>query len=215
MAVAAFANIRSMVRRETTDTRGTRWTDDELDKYINIAQETYVRRTGALVSTYDVYSDGITNIFEAPSDFIRPREFIVNNELKTTIPITDWKKLDEAYTPKFLSDTNSFGGPYNICFNFESWNKFTFYPVQDVAQGTLIGTLKYVRKPVIDTLEVNNDETIANFTLYRIYLKERNSRYLKKALKYKLKFGNMYQKMKSRSSGSIKQKAAYRSGRFF
>lgn len=208
MAVAAFATIREMIRRDTLDDPGTRWTDDELDSYINTAQEVYARRTGFLTSEFDVYHNGIDFIYQTPADYIRANEFIVNNDNRTNLDIVDWKILAADFSPKFISSQTD--EILYACFNYEGWNRFRFYPNTTQPAGTLLGTLKYSRLPVRDTLEIKNIETIADYALFLVYLKERNARYLRKAQEYKRKFERAFQKYKARSTGTLTNKAGFR-----
>tara|TARA_R110002074_G_scaffold151695_2_gene305513 strand:+ start:3201 stop:3848 length:648 start_codon:yes stop_codon:yes gene_type:complete len=211
-AIAGFKAIRDKVRQETLDVAGTRWTDEELDTYINIAQESYARRTKSLTGSVDVYFDGLNDIFQVPTNYIRATKFQLP-DTKEEIPLTSWKVLSSKFTPKFLNDTNS--DIYYCCFDYESWNRFRFYPNPSVDAGTLLGTLSYARKPVKDVIEIRNQEALVAYVLFRSYLKERNAKFLKKASEYRTEFERHLPKSKSRSTKTMSRQSGARSGRFF
>jgi len=213
MAVAAFQVVRDMIRRELLDSIGSRWTDDELDVYINIAQEVYARRTKVLKGEINIFHNGIDFIYQTPADYLEATSFVLDDSVKTNIPITSWKFIAERHSPKWLTDQSD--QPKYIVFDYEVWNRFRLYPNTNKVADTLLGTLKYSRLPAADTLEINNLQTIMYYALFRAYLKERGGRYLFKAQKYKRLFESEFQKYKSRSTGTLKSKAAYRKVRTF
>ena len=209
--VAAFQSIRDKVRDETLDKAGTRWTDKELDTYINQAQLAYARRTHCLTGKVEVYFDGLNTIFQTPDNYIKATSF-VNPDL-IPIPLIEWKILAAKYSPRFLDDTST--QFLYCCFDYESWNRFRFYPNPEVTAGTKLGLLTYARKPKKDVLEISNEDALVNYSLFKSYLKERNAKYLKKAVAYRAKYTALVPKSKSRSTRTVTQQSRKRKARFF
>ena len=184
MAVKAFQTIRDRVRRVTRDYAGTRWSDTELDGYINNAQAAYCYRTRTLEVSYEVTYEG-TDIFILPKDYIEALRFELPEDGKT-LPIISWKILAEKYGATFLEHRNS--EVYHLYFDYESWNRFRFYPNPDMELGTVMGTLHYYRYPEQDVIEIEDIEALVYYALFCCYLKESDQGQRAKAIKYYKEF---------------------------
>ena len=159
-----FYGIRERLRTKLKDANKIRWSDAELEKYINEGQEEYAERAYCLIGTADII--GVSNgVYSVPADFLAFIKFTYDGR---DIPCVTWDSLLDWYSNDFLTTTDS--SVSYICFDLHSWNQFRIYPNQ--ADGASSGTLYYARKPVANTLEVSNWQAVYQYALAQCYLRD-------------------------------------------
>ena len=180
MPVEAFRSIRDRVREVTRDYAGARWSDDELDTYINYGQSVFCRRTRTLEKSLDIYYQNAP-LFGLQNDYIDAIRFELAGSGRC-LCFVSWTILAEQYGPQFLSHKGS--DLYYLYFDYDNWRQFRFYPNPDVPEGAFLGTLHYYRLPMKDVLEVDDVDALVQYVLFSCYIKESDKGMKAKAARY-------------------------------
>lgn len=141
MAVAAFSEIRTNVRRSLADTGGDLYTDDQLDSLINDAQRDYAEQTLCLRGESVITARENIETYDFPADFLRFTR--MESEAGVEILAKHWQWVLENYGENFRSTT---GDPECIYSDLDNPRQFRFYPrpASDVRETAVTGTLQYM-----------------------------------------------------------------------
>ena len=200
MAVFDFESIRKEIRLENGDIDGIRWSDDELDIYINEAQREYAYKTLAFSKEIPFTLEAYTDLLPVPSDYIMAEKVVVKNR---EMPVYDKGRAIDDYNVDFMRRSDRVRA---VSFSFDSWNLVRFIPTP---QESLAGVLFYKRLPVKDKLEVTNTDILMLYSLFQCYLRESD---IEKASHYLGLFEKMLVKDER---GSVKRGKNKRRGVFF
>lgn len=159
--VIKLEDIRASARSELADSGGKRWSDADLNRWINQGRREAARR--ALI--FEAYSNAITTVggtqeYSLPSDFIAPKYITWDGWPLTRIGVKDGK-------PKTPSQGTSSG--------FYIWaGKIGLYPIPGSAASLEIW---YYQVPSTDLVDGNSiDLTVEDEDLYVLFAVARAKR---------------------------------------
>ena len=175
--------IRAVCRRELLDPSGTWWTDNELNSYIETAQDIIQTEHELVYGTSSTtISTNTVHVSDLASDMLRFDRLFWNNQRLTPRSVYEMDALDRDWR------LNTNAGPGVAVILDE--DTFQLWPPPD--SGVL-----YMEYPVITTFATDTSTmqlpawtryALPEYVSYRAYLKDGPNNNLNKAARYKARF---------------------------
>jgi hypothetical protein len=125
--MATFAEVKAEIRTMLQDPNGTKWSDDDIEYWINEAQLEYVRISGALKATMEIVPDLATQTYIYPENFL---EFVYGwNYDDINILASSYNELQDLYGDAFYDEV---GKPLFIYDDDADDSTYKLYPSPDI-----------------------------------------------------------------------------------
>jgi len=195
-----YADVIAKVREQITDPEGNRWSDAEITDYIDLGQRRISIASLSLSGSLDYTGDSTLDFYALPDDFLEFTAFVLPND--KNLDLLSAETLDKYYTAKFLTDQTA-QAPIAACLDFGSWNELRFYPNPET--GVAIGTLEYKRLAASGSIEIEELDALADFALFRMYIKQHDENSVKKAGEFLKKFEQRERKLRTHKKSTFRR----------
>lgn len=155
MSPSMQEGIVESVRTAFGDDEKSLFTDGDILFFLDEARREYCMLSSALVGRHEFHRspDGV---YQAPSDFIRPVEVLVDHE---SLPVMSYRRIMES-----VGDFRGLAGhPSCACFDFDTWGTFRIVCNPPV---DFVGHLVYERLPSGDDNEIVDVDALRSYCLY-------------------------------------------------
>lgn len=192
-----LATIREDVRDRIDETAARRWTDAQLNRWINEGAIDIARRTEVLQAKQDITAVAGTQEYTLPTDMIRVHriEFTPTGSTSTYTPeYRDFNSMDGVW---WSQKTSRRGTPvlYTV-WGFPPTAKLVLYPTPDPG-GTI--TVYYYRLPVEAAADANSPELpegwhdlLADYAEYKALRRDADPRWREAKQIFEENLGNLF-----------------------
>jgi len=195
-----YADIIKEIRKDINDPEGNRWSDLEIQSYIDLGQKKISIASLSLEAELDYIGDSSKGAYVLPADFLEFTAFLLPNGIP--IDLISAETLNADNTAKFLYDQTS-QTPVALCLDFGSWDEIRFYP--SPVTGVAIGSLKYKRLSVDGVIEIDNLDALVNYSLFRMYAKEKDKKSAQRAGEFLDQFDKIERRERVTRTGTYRR----------
>ena len=127
--MVTFAEVKAEIRTILQDPNGTKWSDSDIEYWMNEAQLEYVRISGVLKNTMEIIPDTATQTYIYPEDFL---EFLYGyNYDNIKIQPATYNELHDMYGNGFYDEE---GKPLYIYDDDADDSTYKLYPSPDIPE---------------------------------------------------------------------------------